>query len=426
MRRRNDRSIIISVRTTLIQLRDRLGPGLLFAAAAVGTSHLVQSTRAGAAYGLTLGILVVAICAIKYPLFRFAADYAAATGESLVAGYARRGRLLVWLMFAASAIEAVAAVAGVSLVTAGIAGWLFQLNTSDLTTTLSVLAVTAALVAVGRYRLLEITASLFVVLFSVLVLIVTIASLPALIGSTTSSFPPFEFTTSNLSFATAVAGWMPIGNTAAIMLAAWILAKRQDAPAQTLSRSRFDFNLGYLASSTLAVCFLIMGAAVLFARPVELPGGGAQFAATFVDMFEAIVGSWSGVLVAIAALAVMYSTLLAIVDGFPRMLQNFLGELGVRGSGGRGQFLLLLCLVVCAASAFLIFFLSAFTRFIDLVTIIGFVAAPIVAWANYLVITGDEVPEAARPGAGLILWSHAATGVLLVASLSFLYLRFSA
>jgi hypothetical protein len=30
----------------------RLGPGLLFAAAAIGVSHLVQSTRAGALYGL--------------------------------------------------------------------------------------------------------------------------------------------------------------------------------------------------------------------------------------------------------------------------------------------------------------------------------------------------------------------------------------
>ena len=59
MPRGNDRTIIISVRTTLMRLRDRLGPGLLFAAAAVGTSHLVQSTRAGAAYGLTLGILVI-------------------------------------------------------------------------------------------------------------------------------------------------------------------------------------------------------------------------------------------------------------------------------------------------------------------------------------------------------------------------------
>ena len=31
-----------------------LGPGLLFAGAAIGVSHLVQSTRAGADFGLGL------------------------------------------------------------------------------------------------------------------------------------------------------------------------------------------------------------------------------------------------------------------------------------------------------------------------------------------------------------------------------------
>ena len=96
----------------LARLRARFGPGLIFAAAAVGTSHIVQSTRAGAGYGLTLGLLILLVCLLKYPLFRFAADYAAATGENLVRGYGRRGRLLVLVMFITSAIEAVAAMAG--------------------------------------------------------------------------------------------------------------------------------------------------------------------------------------------------------------------------------------------------------------------------------------------------------------------------
>ena len=89
----------------LAHLRARFGPGLIFAAAAVGTSHIVQSTRAGAGFGLTLGLLILLVCLLKYPLFRFAADYAAATGESLVRGYGRRGRLLVLVMFITSAIE---------------------------------------------------------------------------------------------------------------------------------------------------------------------------------------------------------------------------------------------------------------------------------------------------------------------------------
>ena len=38
----------------MIKAISKLGPGLLFAGAAIGVSHLVQSTRAGADFGLSL------------------------------------------------------------------------------------------------------------------------------------------------------------------------------------------------------------------------------------------------------------------------------------------------------------------------------------------------------------------------------------
>jgi Mn2+/Fe2+ NRAMP family transporter len=61
-----------------------IGPGLLFAGAAVGVSHLVQSTRAGAGYGLALVVIVIAANVLKYPAFAFGPRYAAATGCSLL------------------------------------------------------------------------------------------------------------------------------------------------------------------------------------------------------------------------------------------------------------------------------------------------------------------------------------------------------
>ena len=38
----------------MINFFKKLGPGLLFAGAAIGVSHLVQSTRAGADFGFSL------------------------------------------------------------------------------------------------------------------------------------------------------------------------------------------------------------------------------------------------------------------------------------------------------------------------------------------------------------------------------------
>jgi len=69
-----------------------LGSGLLYAGAAVGVSHLVQSTRAGGEYGWALLWAVVAANVCKYPFFEFAPRYAIATGKSLQEGYLLLGK----------------------------------------------------------------------------------------------------------------------------------------------------------------------------------------------------------------------------------------------------------------------------------------------------------------------------------------------
>ena len=53
----------------------KLGPGLLFAGAAIGVSHLVQSTRAGADFGLGLLWALLLVNFFKYPFFQFGPRY---------------------------------------------------------------------------------------------------------------------------------------------------------------------------------------------------------------------------------------------------------------------------------------------------------------------------------------------------------------
>ena len=62
----------------------KLGPGLLFAGAAIGVSHLVQSTKAGAEFGFGLIWALILSNIFKYPFFLYGPKYAAATGESLL------------------------------------------------------------------------------------------------------------------------------------------------------------------------------------------------------------------------------------------------------------------------------------------------------------------------------------------------------
>ncbi len=53
------------------RLLQALGPGIMYAGAAIGVSHLVQSTRAGAGYGFALVWAVVAVHLFKYPFFEY-------------------------------------------------------------------------------------------------------------------------------------------------------------------------------------------------------------------------------------------------------------------------------------------------------------------------------------------------------------------
>lgn len=82
-----------------------IGPGLLFASAAIGTSHLVLSTRAGAHHGMIFLWIILAALVLKYPFFEFGTRYAVATGKSLVSAYKKQGRLAVFLFMAVISIN---------------------------------------------------------------------------------------------------------------------------------------------------------------------------------------------------------------------------------------------------------------------------------------------------------------------------------
>ncbi len=105
-----------------------LGPGLLYAGAAVGVSHLVQSTRAGAAYGFDLVWILILANVIKYPFYEFAPRYAVSTGNDLIKGYYKTGKwsLIFFGLITISTMFAITA--AVAMVTAGLVDHIFNLN----------------------------------------------------------------------------------------------------------------------------------------------------------------------------------------------------------------------------------------------------------------------------------------------------------
>ena len=69
----------------------RLGPGILMAATAIGGSHLILSTKAGAVFGFSLLWLILAANLFKYHAFEFAPRYTITTGRSLLDAWLEGG-----------------------------------------------------------------------------------------------------------------------------------------------------------------------------------------------------------------------------------------------------------------------------------------------------------------------------------------------
>lgn len=71
-----------------------LGPGIMMASAAVGGSHLIASTQAGALYGWQLALIIILTNLFKYPFFRFSAHYTLDMGKSLLRAMPRKAAFI--------------------------------------------------------------------------------------------------------------------------------------------------------------------------------------------------------------------------------------------------------------------------------------------------------------------------------------------
>ncbi len=133
------------------------GPGILMATAAIGGSHLVSSTQAGAIYGWQLAIMIILANVFKYPFFRFGTDYVYDTGESLIAGYAKRSKAYLWIYFILSILSAVISTGAVTLLAAVILGFMLpaSLGLSSITLAIIIVAVCWFFLIAGHYKLLD-------------------------------------------------------------------------------------------------------------------------------------------------------------------------------------------------------------------------------------------------------------------------------
>ena len=112
----------------LSRLLKTAGPGILFACTAIGVSHLVQSTRAGADFGLLMLGFVIITAILKYPFFEYGSRYANSTQTSIIDGYKKLGKPALWLYFILTISSMFFVTGAVGFVTAGFLENLFGVD----------------------------------------------------------------------------------------------------------------------------------------------------------------------------------------------------------------------------------------------------------------------------------------------------------
>jgi Mn2+/Fe2+ NRAMP family transporter len=401
-----------------------LGPGLLFAAAAVGVSHLVQSTRAGAGWGLQMVLLVLLANAVKYPAFRFGPQYAAATGRSLLDGYGQLGRWALWLYLGLTLSTMFAVQAAVTLVTAALLTSLTGMSWGVPQVGAGLLVVCATLLLWGQYRQLDRIARWLMVLLAATTVLVAIRSLPRLHEPWQDLFlGPAVWDTPTILFAAALVGWMPSAVDVSIWQSLWTLERgRVQGESVTPKAAARDFHVGYVGTVVLALCFLLMGATVLREGSSALPTPAAAFAGRVVSAYAEVLGGWTTPVVGVAAFATMFSTTLAVADGFPRALAGWWAALRRQAVGSR-PYAVAMAVLMGGAATLMLLAPRSLPAAVDIATTLSFLTAPAISALNHAVMFGPTVPSAHRPARWLQAWSWAGIVLQSLFALAWLVVR---
>ena len=422
------------MRPRLARTLKALGPGVLFAGTAVGVSHLVQATRAGASGGLALAGVIVLAHVMKYPAFRFGPQYAAATGTSMLEGYRRRGRWALGLYAALTVGTMFTVQAAVTFVTAARLIAFFDLGLSPVTMSALLLALSYGILRVGRFPWLDAFIKVAVGALTVATLIATALALPGALETAWVPSPALVAGAGALSLA-ALVGWMPSAIDVSIWQSLWVLAKAEaEGSLPTVRASLLDFHVGYLTTALLARCFLVLGASVFAGGGVELAASAPAFAAQLVDLYARQLGAFSRPLIAAAAFLAMFSTTLTVADGFPRALTVLARRFrdpehpaGARPSQAEPRaprYWTFAMLLGTGSLALLAFAGGSLRQLVDLATTLSFLTAPALAALNHRAMTGPEVPRGATPGPALRAFSLAGIALQALFAVAYLAIRF--
>lgn len=372
----------IMQRTTLKAKLAALGPGILLATAAIGGSHIVASTQAGALFGWQLAWLILLVNVLKYPFFRFGVEYTLNHGESLLQGYQRKGRGYLLGFTLLNLLAAVVNTAGVLLLTAALLQYFLPWTLSLPLLCLLVLALCLLILLAGQYRLLDTVSKWIMVLLTLTTLAAAAIAWHKGAMAPADYVAPSPWTLASLGFLVALMGWMPAPIEISAINSLWLQQKQRQGKISKAD-GLFDLNLGYWSTTALALVFLALGALVQYGsdQPIEL--AGAAYTQQFVGMYARTIGEWSTLLVAGVAFLCMFGTTITVLDGYARTLDQSVQLLGWQQRSDQRSYSGWLLAQAAAGFAVILFFKSALGPMLTFAMSLAFLTTPLFAWLNF-------------------------------------------
>ena len=407
------------------------GPGILFASTAIGVSHLVQSTRAGADFGLLILGFVILALVLKYPFFEYGSRYANSTQTSIIDGYKKLGKPALWVYFLLTVSSMFFVTGAVGFVTAGFFENLFSIDFLGEWTIIILFIVCVLILAIGKYVILD---SLIKVIAIVLLVSTVSAFLFALYNGPVEPIAGFEakefWNASGIFFLLALMGWMPIAVDLSSWNSLWTLERiRQTDLKPRLSETLFEFRLAYLITGILAVMFVTLGTFIFYGSGEDLPNNNSLFAHKVVTLYTQTIGEWSYVIIAASAFTVMFGTILAVFDGYSRSLKKTIELIFTRQENQnpkKSNFLYVFFLLVLGVGSLVtvLQFKDNLKDLVDFATALSFVIAPVIAIFNFRLVTGNFLDSAFHPSWHLKALSLAGIIFLIVFASLFVVTRF--
>ena len=393
-----------------------LGPGILFASTAIGVSHLVQSTRAGAEYGYALIWIVVLANVLKFPFFEFGTRYAGVKRRSLLDGYAEYGKWLVWAYVVLNLLTMFTVTGAVTIVAAGLLKGLlpFDWSVNVYSGILFVLCLT--ILGFGRYASLD---RLIKGVALVLLLTTITAFAFSFFRTPASDEIPVLPDWVEVAFMVSLMGWMPTALDISVWSSIWTVEKNKTLRGEVNVRSNLtEFNFGYWGTAVLALFFLVLGARVAYTGSAGFPDSASAFSLFLINLYAQSIGEWSKTIIAVSAFSVMFGTVIAVIDGYGRSMAAAMSKLF--GATGRVPYLVWMVLTIAGGMLVITVFGGSLKFLVNLATILSFLVAPFIAVMNTLVVTNKRFPKEFRPGRFLRLLSI--TGILFLTAFSIYFL----